>query len=77
MADTPSVDTSGYAPSTEDERTYSSVPLETEEGERVVRQQAAGADAVEGSGEFPAEARPPQEPAPGAADPQAPDDHAE
>ncbi len=64
----PPVDTSGYAPSTADERTYSSVPLEDGEGERVVRQQAVGADAVEGSGEFPVEPRPPQEPAPGAAE---------
>ena len=59
----------GYAPSTDDERTYSSVPLETEDGVEVVRQQATGADAVEGGGEFPLDAKEPEEPAPGADEP--------
>lgn len=68
MADEPFDMTAGYAPSDADERTYSSVPLETEDGERVVRQQATGAEEIEGGGEFPADPRPPQEPAPGASE---------
>ncbi|MDQ3947436.1 MAG: hypothetical protein M3357_20220 [Actinomycetota bacterium] len=47
---------------------YSGEPLETEEGTRVPRQQAAGQDAVEGGGEFPDPSTPPQLPAPGAAE---------
>lgn len=47
---------------------YSGVPLETEAGTRVPRQQAAGEDAIEGGGEYPDPATPPQLPAPGAAE---------
>jgi len=46
---------------------YSGEPLETEEGLRVPRQQAAGSDAIEGGGEYPDPDTPPQLPAPGAA----------
>lgn len=58
----------GYAPTSDDERTYSTVPLDTEDGERVVQQQAVGADAVEGGGEFPLDAKDPEGPAPGTTD---------
>ena len=47
---------------------YSGEPLETEEGVRVPRQQAAGQDAIEGGGEYPDPDTPSQLPAPGAAD---------
>ena len=47
---------------------YSGEPLETEEGIRVPRQQAAGQDAVEGGGEYPDPNTPPKLPAPGAAE---------
>jgi hypothetical protein len=47
---------------------YSGEPLETEEGTRVPRQQSAGEDAIEGGGEYPDPATPPQLPAPGAAE---------
>ncbi|HEY3238157.1 MAG TPA: hypothetical protein VGL92_01240 [Acidimicrobiia bacterium] len=46
---------------------YSGEPLETEEGIRTPRQQSAGGDAIEGGGEYPDPATPPQLPAPGAA----------
>lgn len=43
-----------------------SEPLEDEEGEeRVICQDATGADTVEGGGEFPDPDTPPQAPAPG------------
>ena len=41
------------------------VPLETDEGEIVISQDAAGADAVIGGGEFPDKETPPRPPAPG------------
>jgi hypothetical protein len=49
-----------------DERLYSTVPLETENGEVVIRQQNVGADNMEGGGEWPDPETPPRPPAPGA-----------
>jgi hypothetical protein len=51
-----------------DERTHDpeTVPLDLDEGDDVViQQQAAGAEQVLGSGEFPDPDAPPQDPAPG------------
>jgi hypothetical protein len=49
-----------------DERLYSTVPLETEDGEVVIRQQNVGPDNMEGGGEWPDPDTPPRPPAPGA-----------
>ena len=50
----------------EDKRAVRSVPLEVEEGERIViEQEPVGEMNVEGGGEFPRPARRPQPPAPG------------
>jgi hypothetical protein len=49
-----------------DERLYSTVPLETERGEVVIRQQNVGVDNMEGGGEWPDPDTPPRPPAPGA-----------
>jgi hypothetical protein len=49
-----------------DERLYSSVPLETEDGEVVIRQMNVGPDNMEGGGEWPDPETPPRPPAPGA-----------
>lgn len=53
---------------------YSGEPLETEEGTRTPRQQAAGQDAIEGGGEYPDPATRPKLPAPGAAEDEEGDD---
>lgn len=49
-----------------DERLYSTVPLETEDGEVVIQQQNVGVDNMEGGGEWPDPDTPPRAPAPGA-----------
>jgi hypothetical protein len=49
-----------------DERMYSTVPLETEDGVVVIRQQNVGKDNEIGGGEWPDPDTPPQRPAPGA-----------
>jgi hypothetical protein len=51
----------------DDERTHRSVPLETDEGTRVIEQESTGRENVEGGGEWPQPAREPEAPAPGAA----------
>jgi hypothetical protein len=56
--------------SSTDEASVTSLPIETEQGTVVIRQEATGAQVVEGGGEFPENPRPPQEPAPGAAQPE-------
>jgi hypothetical protein len=45
---------------------YSTVPLDTEDGPRVIQQQNVGKDNMKGGGEWPDPDTPPQEPAPGA-----------
>ena len=45
---------------------YSTVPLETEEGTKVIQQQNVGKDNMKGGGEWPDPDTPPEEPAPGA-----------
>ena len=45
---------------------YSTVPLETEEGEVVIEQQNVGVDNMQGGGEWPDPDTPPKPPAPGA-----------
>ena len=50
-----------------DDRAHCSVPIETEDGVQVICQEPVGSDNLEGTGEFPDDPRPPQEPAPGAA----------
>jgi hypothetical protein len=44
-----------------------SVPIETEDGTKVICQEPVGAENTIGGGEFPGNPRPPTEPAPGAA----------
>jgi hypothetical protein len=45
---------------------YSTVPLETEEGTKVIQQQNVGKDNMKGGGEWPDPDTPPEAPAPGA-----------
>lgn len=45
-----------------EERLYSSVPLDTGDGEEVIRQQNVGRDAEAGSGEWPDPHTPPHPP---------------
>jgi hypothetical protein len=49
-----------------DEKMYSTVPLETEDGTVVIQQQNVGKDNMQGGGEWPDPDSPPQDPAPGA-----------
>ena len=49
-----------------DERMYSTVPLETDDGEVVIQQQNVGRENMKGGGEWPDPDTPPQPPAPGA-----------
>jgi hypothetical protein len=62
----PRDDTADEPEASPDERLYSTVPLETEHGEVVIRQQNVGADNMEGGGEWPDPETPPRPPAPGA-----------
>jgi|tagenome__1003787_1003787.scaffolds.fasta_scaffold18118164_2 hypothetical protein len=63
------------APEPSDEKMYTGEPLETEHGTyRPQQQNAAGKDNIEGGGEWPDPATPPQAPAPGAVDGQSGDD---
>jgi hypothetical protein len=57
----------GREPETDPEAPlYSTVPLETDEGEVVIEQQNVGVDNMEGGGEWPDPDTPPRPPAPGA-----------
>jgi hypothetical protein len=64
---TPSEREVGYEQEPEDHRSTEPLDLDADgEAEAVITQDAAGADAARGGGEFPDRRRPPEPPAPGA-----------